>query len=61
MNTLMNKETNQQVDVEYEIWISEGSTMALILKGNNIDELVKDAERMYPRGKFIIKSSSKQN
>jgi len=41
----------QEKNGEFEIWLNE----ALILRGNNINELIADAKRMYPNVHFEIR------
>ncbi|PKP57283.1 MAG: hypothetical protein CVT89_04780 [Candidatus Altiarchaeales archaeon HGW-Altiarchaeales-2] len=56
----MDEKVNQQTNEEYEIWVNEAheaQITTLILKGNNIDELLDDAKRMYPHSALIIKYS----
>ncbi len=49
----MDKKVNQQTNAEYEIWVNE----ALILRGGNLDELLRYAKLMYIDNPLVIKSS----
>jgi len=50
----MDENVNQQTNAEYEIWVNE----ALILRGNDLDELLMYAKLMYINSPLIIKYSS---
>lgn len=47
----MDENVNQQINKEYEIWVNG----ALILRGKDLDELLKDAKLMYVNETFVIK------
>ncbi len=49
----MEEKVNQQTNAEYEIWVNE----ALILRGDDIDELLMYAKLMYLDNPLVIKSS----
>ncbi len=49
----MDKEVNQQINMEFEIWVNG----TLILKGSNLDELLTTAKSKYPDKAIGIRKS----
>jgi len=49
----MDEAVNQQVNMEFEIWVSG----TIISKGSNLDELITSAKLMYPDKAIGIRKS----